>query len=170
MAPDLVAALEGRAIAQMQRLSVRAPAIFFDKLGRPLSPPAGKMREFFEYENGIHDLDGLLDGIAKGFLTKPQVAALQDGWGSMHVKMASAFLADPEQLQKLSREKLRVVEQLTGVPLTGASDPFFLARQAQAWVPPAPQTAPQAPQAFSINPAGAPTPAQSHATGRAPGN
>lgn len=168
--PDLLRALQDRAVNQVQRLALRAPAVYFDKLGRALSPPGGKLREFFEYENAVHDLPGLLKQLSAGGLTRPQAAALRESWPSVHVKVASAFLDDPDRLRKLPRETLRAVENITGIPLTNAGDPHWLARQAQAWVPPAPTTEPGRPQAFNINPDGAPTPAQSNATGRAPGN
>jgi hypothetical protein len=170
VSPQLVRSLEDRAVAQVQRLAIRAPAIYFDKLGRPLSPPGGKMREFYEYENAMNDPEAILNGIASGSLTKPQAAALQDGWQSLHVKAASMFFQDPEKIQELDRAKLRVVEMVTGMSLTGATDPQFLMRQAIGWIPPAPPAPPGKPQAFNINPTGAPTPTQSNATGRAPGN
>lgn len=168
--PQLLAALQDRAVNQMQRLALRAPAIMFDKLGRALMPPGGKMRGFYEYENAVHDLPALLKAVASGTVTRPQVSALQENWISVHVKMASALLADPERLRDMSREVLRAVEAITGAPLTNAADPMWLARQTAAWVPPAPPANPQAPQAFNINPSGAPTPSQANATGRAPGN
>jgi hypothetical protein len=168
--PQMLQALQARTVNQIQRLAVRAPAIYFDKLGRPLAPPGGKMREFFEYENAIHDLPGLLEQMAKGGLTGPQAAALQEAWPSVHIKVTSEFLSDPEKLRNLPRATLRAVENITGIPLTNAKDPAWLARQAQAWMPPEPQAPPGKPQAFNINPAGAPTPTQSTATGRAPGN
>lgn len=167
--PRLLQALQARTVGQVQQLALRAPAILFDKLGRPLSPPTGKLREFFEFENAIHDLPGLLNAVASGALTSPQADALRS-FPSVHGKVALALLADPDALRKSPREVLRSVERITGIALTGASDPMFLVRQAQAWAPPAPQAPPQAPQAFNINPAGAPTPSQSNATGRAPGN
>jgi hypothetical protein len=168
--PQLLRALQDRAVNQVQRVALRAPAIVFDKLGRPLMPPTGKMREFHEYENAVHDLPGVLAAVSKGIATKPQIAALQENWPSVHVKLALGLMTDPERLKKLPRETLRMVEAVTGAPLSNASDPMWLARQAQAWTPPAPPVQPQAPQAFNINPAGAPTPSQSNATGRAPGN
>jgi hypothetical protein len=170
VSPEQVAALEEHAIAQMGRLAIRAPAFYYDKLGRPLNPPAGKMREFFEFENGINDLGTLLDAVKTGSITRAQVDALQMGWGPVHVKVAAYMLKDPDKLQALSRAQLRVVEMVTGVPLTGHSDPMFLARQQQAWQPPSPPAPPGKAQALNINPDGAPTPAQSNATGRAPGN
>ncbi len=168
--PQLLQALQARTVNQLQRLALRAPAIYFDKLGRPLAPPGGKMREFFEYENAIHDLAGTLDQLAAGTLTGPQAAALQEGWPSVHIKVTSSFMQDPEKLRSLPRATLRAVETITGLPLTNAKDPAWLMRQSAAWIPPAPPVQPQAPQAFNINPTGAPTPAQSNATGRAPGN
>jgi hypothetical protein len=167
--PQLLRALQDRTVNQLQRIALRAPAIVFDRLGRPMMPPGGKMREFHEYENAVHDLAGVLDAIGKGVATKPQIAALQDNFPSVHVKLALGLLVSPDELQKLSRETLRMVEQVTGAPLSNASDAMWLGRQAAAWMPP-PAPPPPAAQAFNINPAGAPTPSQSNATGRAPGN
>lgn len=170
VSPELIQALTARTVHQMQSLKMRAPAIFFDKLGRPVSPPQGKMRDFFEYENAMNDLGSILDAISNGSLTRPQADALRDGHVSTHMKVASAFLMSPEALQALSREKLRVVEMVTGLPLTAASDPQYLLRQAQAWVPPQPPAPPQKAQALKMNPEGAPMPSSSNASGRAPGN
>lgn len=168
--PELLGALQQRAVTQVQRLAVRAPAIYFSRLGEPLAPPAGKLRDFLEYENAVHDLGGILDAVARGTVTRTQADALREAWGTTHVKMAAALLGDPDKLRQLSRETLRVVERVTGVPLSNASDPMFLARQGAAWQPPTPPAAPSKPQAFNINPTGAPTPSQANATGRAPGN
>jgi hypothetical protein len=172
VAPDHIRALEDQAVQTVTHIAVRAPAIFFDKLGRPLMPPQGKMRQFFEYENAVNDLQGLLESLAKGSITQPQVDALKGPWASVHVKVAAGLLADPQMLQKFDRAKLRVVEMVTGVPLTGASDPMYLARQQAAWQALRAQQGPQGqkPQAFNINPDGAPTPSQANASGRAPGN
>lgn len=168
--PQMLQALQQRAVNQVQRLAVRAPAIYFDKLGRALNPAAGRMRDFLEYENATHDLGGILDAIGAGTVTKAQSDALKDNWTSVSVKMASAFLMDPDKLKGASRETLRVVEMVSGFPLTNASDPLFLARQGMAWQPAEAPTQGVKPQAFNINPAGNPTPSQSNATGRAPGN
>lgn len=167
--PQLSSALQERAVNQIQRIAVRAPAILFTKLGEPISPSAGKLRQWFEYENAMHDLGGIIDAIANGSATRPQIDAFRDGFQSVSIKAAAALLV-PEKLRDLDRRRLRLVEQVTGVPLTSASDPRFLIRQQQAWAPPAPEQPPQRPQAFNINPAGAPTPAQANASGRAPGN
>jgi hypothetical protein len=169
-APEHVRALEERAVGQLQALAIRAPAIYWDRLGRPLSPPQGKLRAFYEFENATNDLDSVLSAIRTGAVTNPQIEALQISWPAVYTRVAQGFLAEPERLQKFDRAKLRVVEQVTGLPLTGASDPMFLARQQQGWAPAAPPTPPGRPQAFNINPDGAPTPSQANAAGRAPGN
>lgn len=166
--PELVDALDRRAVGQVMALSVAAPAIAFDRLGRALSPPAGQLREFFEFENGIHDLPGLLKAVETSSLTKPQAAALQRGWASAHGRLVAQLLASPDDLANLPKNKLKTIELITGAPLTGASDPQFLTRQVMAWAPQE-QPAPPKPQAFNINPAGPAMPTQSP-TGRAPGN
>lgn len=168
--PDLLAALQQRAVNQVQRLAMRAPAIYFNKLGEPIAPAGGALRDFLEYEQATHDLDKVLSAVEKGTVTRAQADALRDNWTSVSVKMASAFFSDPDLLKKAPRDRLKVVEMLTGVPLTNASDPMFLARQGAAWQPPAPPAPPNKAQAFKMNPDGAPTPSQSNATGRAPGN
>lgn len=169
VSPDQVKALEDHAVQRIQALAIRAPAIFFDKLGRPLQPPAGKMRQYFEFENGVNDVGGILDALGNGSISKPQAEALAR-WPAVQVKVFQGLLSDPERLQKFDRAKLRMIEMVTGVPLTGASDPMFMVRQQQAWAPEVPPTPPGKAQALNINPTGAPTPSQANATGKAPGN
>lgn len=169
MMPELVKAMEDTTVGQVQMLALRAPAIYFDRLGRALQPPQGKMRQFFEFENGVNDLGTLLRSLAGGSLTSAQCDALR-AWPAVHSKVCSDLLADPETVQGMTQEQLRQVEMVTGVPLTARSDPMFLVRQQAAWQPVAAPTPPAKAQAYNINPAGAPTPSQANATGRAPGN
>jgi hypothetical protein len=170
IAPDHVMALENKAVQQIQALSMRAPAIYFDKLGRALQPPSGKMRQFFEFENGVNDLGSILDAVKTGSVTKPQIDALSVSWPAVYTKLVMGIINDPEKLKEYSHDKLRVAEMITGLSLTGASDPQFTLRQQMGWQSPAPQPDVAKPQAFNINPTGAPTPSQANATGRAPGN
>lgn len=167
-APEHVRQLEEQSVAQITSLSIRAPAIYFDRLGRPLSPPMGKLRAFYEFENATNDLGSVLGALKTGALTNPQIEALQISWPAVYTRVAQGFLSDPGRLQKFDRTKLRIVEQVTGLPLTGASDPMFLARQQQGWAPTTPPTPAQAPQAFKLQES--PTPSQANAGGRAPGN
>jgi hypothetical protein len=167
-APEHIRALEDRAVGQIQALAIRAPAIYWDRLGRPLTPPQGKLRQFHEFENATNDLGAVLDALKSGAITGPQIEALQISWPAVHTRIVQGLLSDPAALQKFPREKLRVIEQVTGVSLTGARDPMFMARQQQGWAPTAPPTPPQEAQAFKLQEP--PTPAQANATGRAPGN
>lgn len=167
--PEYLAAMKQHAVAQVTALSVRAPAMFFNRMGEPVAPPAGKMRAFHEFENGINDLQSLLRAVAGGYITPPQADALRTGWGPVNVRITAQMLRDPDLVKKLTHGKKRVLEMLTGVPLTGATDPMFLMRQAEAWIPPEPAQPPGRPQAFNINPDGPQLPSQSN-TGRAPGN
>ena len=169
-APEMVQALQERAVAQVQHLAMKAPAIYFDRLGRALSPPQGKMRAYLEFENAMNSLQLILKGMGQGTLTRPQAEALKLGWPAVQVKAAAAFFMDPDKLREMSRDKLRVVEMVTGMPLTASSDPLFILRQQQGWIPPEPAQPPAAAQSYSINPEGSPTPSQANATGRAPGN
>ncbi len=170
IAPEHVKAMQDCAVGKVQALAMRAPQIFWDKLGRPMSPPAGAMRNFYEFENAMHDLPGVLKAVGDGTATRAQCDALQGGWPAVHMKLNMGLLADPERIQNLNRARLRQLEMITGANLTNATDPNFLLRQAQAWAPAEPQQPPPRPQAFNINPQGAPTPSQANATGRAPGN
>jgi hypothetical protein len=132
-----------------------------------MTPPVGEMRRFLEFENAVHDLDGVLKSVAAGSASPAQVKALKVAWPSVHAQVVRTMLSNPDVVRRLDRAKLRAAEAITGVPLTRANDPQFNLRQVQAWTPPAPEQ-PMAPQALKINPEGRATPSQS--TARAPGN
>lgn len=156
--PELVQMIKVKTQTQLAALAAAAPQIQYDATGRPLSPPAGEMRRFLEFENAIHDLQGILKAVEAGSPSPAQIRALQQGWPSVHARLVSTML-NPDVVRRLSRARLRAVEAITGLPLTNASDPAFIQRQVQAWVPPAPPQ-PMKPQAFNINPEPA-TPAAS---------
>lgn len=166
--PEFVESLKARATLHLNALAQAAPQITYDALGRPLNPPAGEMRKFLEFENAMHDLGGILRSVESGAASPGQVRALKIGFPAVHAKMVAEMLGDPDRLRNAPRERLRAVESLTDIPLTPTSDPGFIQRQAEAWTPAEQPQQPQRPQAFSINPVGAPTPSQSGA--RAPGN
>jgi hypothetical protein len=166
VAPDFVEALKVKAQVQIAALAQEAPQVTYDSLGRPLNPPAGEMRRFLEFENALHDLGSILRSVEAGSVSPTQVKALQIGFPSAHAKLVGTMMSSPDQVRRLNRAKLRAMEAITGVPLSRSSDPMFIQRQAEAWVPPQPAPPPKA-QAFNINPDGSPTPAQSTV---APGN
>jgi len=166
--PEWVGHLSMTAQAQLAALAQMAPQLSYDPLGRPLQPPAGQLRQFLEFENAVHDLNGTLQAIGSGQPSAMQIKALQMAWPSAHAKLVTQMLANPEVLQRLDRAKLRAAQAITGLPLTNSANPDYNLRQVQAWQP-TQQPAPQKPQAFNINPEGPSLPSQS-STGRAPGN
>lgn len=168
MHPELAQAAIDRGVAQVQRLAVKAPAIYFNQLGEAMPPAAGALRNFLEYENATHSYETVLNAVSNGSVTRTQADALREQWPEVHAKLAQSLLADQDGLRGIQRAKLRTIEMITGYPLTAGSDPSFIARQQAAWLSPtgSPQRAGKA-QSFKIT-APAPTPAQAQA--RAPGN
>lgn len=167
MAPEVAQAVEETAVRQITNLSLRAPHIYFDALGRAVMPTAQKMRQFHEYENATHDLPGLLDQIARGSATDHSIDALVSQHTAAHAVLSRAIMDDPEALRKKPTAELRQLEKILGIPLALNSEGYRGRIQA-SWAPQASAPA-QAPQAFKIT-APAPTPSQANATGKAPGN
>lgn len=186
VSPEFVQAAVTVATQQLAFLQSMAPPLRYDRLGRIIQPSTGAVRRFLEAENAIFDLEGVLDAVAKGHVTKVQVDALRQGHTQVYGKIAAFLLNDPEKLQKLERAKLATIQMVTGVPLTMAADPEYVMRQQMAWAPeqmPGQTVAgptqalniPGAPKGGGYNPRGPAeantTPAQSYGTsGRAPGN
>ncbi len=171
-APALAQAAEEQAVRQIQNLSIRAPAIYMSQLGVPINPSYNKLREWHEYENGTHDLEGLLTAIERGSATETQNLVLREQFPQAHAKLVEIALSDPERLRKLPTHLLRSVERVVGpaFPLTRASsDPAYVSRIQASWVPEPTQAPPAKPQALKIT-APKPTPAQAVSSGRAPGN
>jgi hypothetical protein len=188
VAPEFVAATAAVATAQLTFLLSKAPPVEYDRLGRPIRPSSGSVRQFVEAERAVFNLDDILDSVARGRVSRIQVEALQQAHGPVYTKMAAFLLSDPEKLAALERSKLRTIEMVVGIPLTSASDPMFIARQQMGWGPEQmpgegmPGAGPA--QALKIPGTGGPpsdragaaygstpTPSQSYGTsGRAPGN
>lgn len=183
VSPEFVASMVATATQQLQYLAMVAPQIQYDRLGRPMPPSAGELRKFLEAENAIFHLDQTLDAVGRGQVTAAQMDAFRNGHAAVYSKLAAFLLKDPEALQQLERAKLRTIEMVTGVPLTPGSDPAFLMRQQEVFMPEmdpqaqAGSASPQPAQALSIGagrapsdlPSAKPLPSQS-ANGRAPGN
>lgn len=178
MHPDLARELEETAVRQVQALSLKAPALYFNPLGQPITPSAGKLRQFFEAENATHNLDGLLDAVSRGSATDVQLDMLRLQFPSVHAKIVQRVLGNHDALKKLPTTALKNMERVLGVPLTSSSaDPSSVARGQSSWAASAPKPqmnqAPGKAQAFKLRdntPATRPTPAQSAGYGRAPGN
>lgn len=169
--PALASAYEEAAVRQITNLSLAAPPLQRDALGRPVMPTAGALRKFYEFENSTHDLPGLLGSIQRGAITPTQAVALAQQHVAVHGVIVRQLLADPDVLARRTTAELRAMEMILQIPLTPAStDPGHVMRMQASWAPPEPpqgQTQGQAPQAFKITPP-PPTPAQSGP--RAPGN
>lgn len=167
--PAIASAVEDAAVRHMTNLSLKAPMIYFDALGRTVSPAAGPLRLFQEYENATHDVVALLGAIGKGSVTPAQLTALREQHPEVHAYVIRSVLADPEKLKKLPTASLRAIEGVIGVPLATAA-PGFGGRIQASWAPPPDQQqAGGKPQAFKIT-APPPTPTQASARGVAPGN
>lgn len=170
--PELATAMEENAVRQIQNLSIRAPAIVWDTLGRPIMPTRGSMRKFFEFENATHNVTELLDSIKRGSVTGNQIEALMVQFPMMHAQLVKPLLADRARLSKMSAQQLKNIENVSGIPFTrAAQDPGFTMRMQDGWnSDKQPEPAPGKTQALKITGATTPTPAQSASTGRAPGN
>lgn len=182
VSPEFVAATVAHITAQLTYLASVAPAISYDRLGRPVPPPSGALRRFLEAEHAVFNVGDVVDAVGKGTVTRTQVDALQNAHAAVHARIAAFLLKDPEALAQLERAKLHTIEMVTGVPLTAGADPMFVARQQMGW---GPEQLPGddgsgATQALKIpgaggppsdGPASRPLPSQSYGTsGRAPGN
>jgi hypothetical protein len=153
---------------QLQVIAKSAPAIMFTPLGKPVTPTGTALQKFYDMENAMHDLPGVLDAIAKGTASSTQLRALQLGFPAVHAELARGILPMREALEKLEEAKLRTIEKVLGMPLTRATaDPKITARFQGNWTvdPGTPKPA----QAFKIR-ADKPTAAQSASGDRAPGN
>jgi hypothetical protein len=181
LAPEFVAATVAQVTAQMQFLLSKAPPARYDHLGRPLPPSAGDIRKFLEAENAVFHLEGVLDAVAKGRVTKVQVEALRVAHAPVYSRIATYLLDDPEKLARLERAKLKTVGMIVGLGLTPDADPAFVMRQQASWEPEMPPgetmgktqalKIPGAGKPPSEAPSSQPTPAQSYGmNGRAPGN
>lgn len=164
--PELAQHAVEQTTQRVLQLSLRAPAVYWDRLGRPVSPPAQAMRRFHEFENATHDLDGLLAAVTSGRATQPQLEALRVQHPGVYAKLVSETFADPDRLAKLSRERLRDIERTFGVPLTYGASPAVVYRHLQAWELARAGQQEQG-SAEGVTPP-SPTPAQAGA--RAPGN
>lgn len=165
--PELADHLASTAVSQLQAIAASAPAIAMTPLGKPIRPSGTELKRFFQFENAMHNLPGVLKAIATGSITQEQIRALQVGFPAMHAELTRKVIGDVG-LRNLETAKLRAIEKVLGIPLTSATvDPLITARLQNHWL--LPTQAPQAPQAFKIT-APKPTPVQAASTGRAPGN
>lgn len=163
--PDLAKHIGDLAHHRIVQLSLRAPAIYWDKMGNPMPPAAQALRRFLSFENASHDLSGILRDLEAGGATNDQLDALRVQFPAAHRMLLQTVLQKPDALKDLPHTRLKMLERLTQLPLTSSTDPMFVARQMQAWqvqTPPQPQLGNGAP------PAPSQTPAQAGA--RAPGN
>lgn len=166
--PELAHAYEEAAVRQVTNLSLQAPVIMRDAIGRTVMPTAGALRKFYEFENSTHDLPGLLGSIERGAITPTMALALAQQHVAVHGAVVKTLLSDPDVLAHRTTAELRAMEMVLQIPLTrSAVDPASVARTQASWAAPVQQAPQQTPQAFKITPP-APTPSQSGPV--APGN
>lgn len=155
------------------QLSLRAPAIAFDRTGNPMAPAANALRKFLQYENAVHNIDEALERIGAGNASDMDVAAMKETAPEHYNELMRGVLGEPDLLSKLTNEGRRYVERITGLPLTGRGNPAFAQQQAAAWqsanTPPSPPK-PGGGAAMKPTAAGMATPAQGAPDQRAPGN
>lgn len=169
--PQMAQLIEDHAVNQVVSISVKAPQILFNRMGQPVTPPAGALRGFLEYENAVHNIDATLHKISKGVATSTEVMAMNEA-APQHMKVvAQGILNDTETLNKMPMSARRQIESMTGIPLTGRTDPQFMAKQMYNWEKSAAQNQPKGnPGALKPGAAGLSTPGQGGLGGRAPGN
>lgn len=175
--PVLAQALEDQTVRTMQALSARAPAVMFDRLGRPISPPSSVLRAFLEYENAIHNADDAIAQIGRGTASRNVVDAARDAVPAVYAALVGQVMANREGLEKVPQARLRQIEAMTGLPLTSASDPAAVARSQMAWAKAGAQAQGQGGgqpspnvNGLHLTGQGMATPDSSQANGRAPGN
>lgn len=162
--PEITASAAKLAQERLVGLAIRAPAVYFDKMGNTVGPASQAMRRWLELENAMHNPEGILESIGLGTATEAEIDGLRTFHPGVHQKIITETLSDPERLKALSRTQLKKVEAVIGMPLQGSTEPGFVARQMMAW-----QAHGDAKmnQQKAMN-APAPTPAQSGSV--APGN
>lgn len=166
--PDIAQHMLDTTVKNIQAISESAPAIMLNPLGRPIKPSGTALNKFFDFENAMHDLKGILSAVAKGSATDCQIKALHIGYPAVHAELMKQTLGHDVRLDALEEGKLKAIERVLGVPLTmSTQDPTVTARFQNNWAAPAP--APRPAQAFKIT-ASKPTPAQASTADRAPGN
>lgn len=166
--PEMAQHIIDTTVNHVQAISASAPAIMLTPLGKPIQPSGTALNKFYDFENAMHDLPGVLQAIANGTASASQIKALHVGYPAVHGELVRSILSQGTNLDKLEEAKLKTVELITGVPLTRTTqDPTVTSRYQGNWQ--APKQAPRAPQAFKIT-APKPTPVQSASSGRAPGN
>lgn len=159
-APEFARHLIDAGVHQIQALSLKAPAVYFDRFNRPYSPPLGELRKFFETENTVHDLGRALDAAGDGSLTRIQAEAIRIFFPAVHARLGAQLMSDPDQLGSLDPIRTQAAQNLLGVQLTPGADPGFMARSMAAWGQPGQaQQPPAKPQAFKLRSQTSPTPA-----------
>lgn len=164
IAPDVAAAAVETRLNQFKNLSLRAPVFVWNALGEPRPVGAQALRQFREYEDATWNLQGLLDRVAAGSLTRTQAEALREQYPEVHSVLVQQVFEDKGWMQKATRERIAAVERLTGIPMSRAT-PDYAQRQQVIYQPPQ-QTQPAPTQNLNIQ-APPPTPAQAT---MAPGN
>ncbi len=166
--PELAAALEEIVVNRATAISVRAPAIYMTPLGKPINPSGTAMQRFFDFENAMHDLPGLLKAVESGGASRSQLEAFQIGYPAVHAETVKRVMAGRDRLKTLPPTALKSIERVLGFPLTRSGmDPAYTMRMQADWHQAQQPTG--RPQAFKITaPPG--TPVQAAGNGRAPGN
>jgi hypothetical protein len=166
--PEMAQHLIDTTVRHVQAISASAPAIMLSPLGRPIQPSGTALQKFFDFENAMHDLPGVLKAIGAGTASDAQIKALHIGYPAVHAELFRSVAGQDGQLSQLEESKLKAIERIVGAPLTrSTADPTVTARYQANWENPKPQPKPA--QAFKIT-APKPTPVQASSGERAPGN
>jgi hypothetical protein len=166
--PEMAQYVIDTTVRHVQAISAAAPAVLLSPLGRPIQPSGTALNKFFDFENAMHDLPGILKAIGNGTASEAQIRALHLGYPAVHAELFRGIVGQDTQLSKLRESELKVLERVLGAPLTRTTaDPTVTARYQANWERPQPQPAPA--QAFKIT-APKPTPVQASSGDRAPGN
>lgn len=162
--PDMANMVADDGLRKLANLRMRAPMFVWDAMGNARPAGAQALRRFREYEDATWNLPRLLDAVAGGYITQAQADAFREQHPQAHGQMLMRLMADPAVLQRVSRERQRVVEMLSGVPLHIGGPQYAIRQQAAFVVQPAQPPQGQNPGAVK---APVPTPAQAQI---APGN
>lgn len=160
--PDIAAQVADDSLRKLANLRMRAPMFVWDAMGEARPAGAQSLRRFREYEDGTWNLPRLLDAVGSGSMTAAQADCLREQHPQACAALLERVFSDPTALRRAPRERLRIIEQLSGVQLR-IGGPQYALRQQAAFPPPQ--------QPGQNNPGAVKPPAQTPAQAQiAPGN